>query len=183
MSEGGPMKRLMTYAAALAAAIASAGAQAASADVGSGAVFVQTNEPSGNRIVVYDRASDGHLTAAGTYATGGNGGVALPGTESDHLASQGSLVYDAHHRLLIAVNGGSDSVSAFRVRGDQLDLGTVVPSGGQFPASIAVHDNVAYVLNAGGTGIVQGFRIDANGLHPIGGSARTLGLANSDPPF
>src|SRR5207248_2585045 len=45
------------------------------------------------------------------------------------------------------------------------------------------HANVAYVLNAGGTGIVQGFRIDANGLRPIAGSARTLGLANSNPPF
>src|SRR5204862_6115498 len=53
----------------------------------------------------------------------------------------------------------------------------------QFPASVTVHDNVAYVLNSGGTGIVQGFRIDANGLRPIAGSARTLGLANADPPF
>jgi 6-phosphogluconolactonase (cycloisomerase 2 family) len=178
------MKRQMTCVALLVAALsAGAGAHVAYARDGSSAVFVQTNEPSGNRVVVYDRAAGGQLSTAGTYATGGNGGVALPGTESDHLASQGSLVYDAHHRLLIAVNGGSDSVSAFRVRGDRLELGTVVPSGGQFPASIAVHDNVAYVLNAGGTGIVQGFRIDANGLRPIPGSARTLGLANSNPPF
>jgi 6-phosphogluconolactonase (cycloisomerase 2 family) len=178
------MKRLVAAAAVLvAAATALAGAGVALGDDGSSAVFVQTNEPSGNRIVVYDRAPDGQLTQAGTYATGGDGGVALPGTESDHLASQGSLVYDAHHRLLIAVNAGSDSVSAFRVRGDQLQLGSVVPSGGQFPASIAVHGNIAYVLNSGGTGVVQGFRIDANGLRPIPGSARTLGLANSDPPF
>src|SRR2546421_3180208 len=178
------MKRQMACVALIVAALsAGAGAHVAYAQDGSSAVFVQTNEPSGNRIVVYDRGADGQLSTAGTYATGGDGGVALPGTESDHLASQGSLVYDAHHRLLIAVNGGSDSVSAFRVRGDQLDLGTVVPSGGQFPASIAVHDNVAYVLNAGGTGILQGFRIDANGLRPISGSARTLGLANSNTPF
>ena len=43
-------------------------------------VFVQTNEPSGNRIVVFDRAANGQLSQAGTYATGGNGGVRLPAT-------------------------------------------------------------------------------------------------------
>jgi hypothetical protein len=50
-------------------------------------VFVQTNEPSGNKIDVFDRGGDGRLTLAGTYPTGGFGGVAAPGAESDHLAS------------------------------------------------------------------------------------------------
>jgi 6-phosphogluconolactonase (cycloisomerase 2 family) len=153
-------------------------------DGGAGSlVFVQTNEPTGNAIVVYDRASNGQLTRAGTYATGGNGGVAAPGTESDHLGSQGSLVYDAADRLLIAVNAGSDSVSTLSVHGDRLQLESVVSSGGQFPASIAVDGKLVYVLNAGGTGIVQGFRIAGDRLVAIPGSARTLGLANSDPPF
>jgi hypothetical protein len=147
-----------------------------------GAVFVQTNELTGNRIVVFDRAPDGQLTQGWTYATGGNGGAASPGTESDRLASQGSLVYDRKHKLLLAVNAGSDSVSALSVSGDVLTLEDVVPSGGQFPASIAVHDKLVYVLNAGGTGIVQGFRIEGDGLTPIAGSARSLGLANTDPP-
>src|SRR5437588_8872640 len=69
-------------------------AQGAHAGDRSPAVFVQTNQPTGNQIAVYDRAGDGGLTPAGMYATGGNGGVALPGTESDHLGSQGSLLYD-----------------------------------------------------------------------------------------
>jgi 6-phosphogluconolactonase (cycloisomerase 2 family) len=146
-------------------------------------VFVQTNEPAGNNIVVYDRAGDGQLTRAGTYATGGNGGVAAPGTESDHLASQGSLAYDAADGLLIAVNAGSDSVSTFSVHGDLLRLEGVVSSGGQFPASIAVHGRLVYVLNSGGSGIVQGFRIADDRLVRIPGSDRTLGLANTDPPF
>jgi 6-phosphogluconolactonase (cycloisomerase 2 family) len=146
-------------------------------------VFVQTNEPTGNAIVVYDRASNGQLTRAGTYATGGNGGVAAPGTESDHLGSQGSLVYDAADRLLIAVNAGSDSVSTLSVHDDRLQLESVVPSGGQFPASVAVDGKLVYVLNAGGTGIVQGFRIAGDRLVAIPESARSLGLANTDPPF
>ena len=106
------MKRaalLCTLAGLVALALAASGG--ASDAVPASLVFVQTNEPTGNSIVVYDRASDGHLTQAGRYATGGNGGVAAPGTESDHLGSQGSLVYDAADRLLIAVNAGSDSVS------------------------------------------------------------------------
>ena len=147
-----------------------------------GAVFVQTNEVTGNRILVYDRANDGTLAPAGSYATGGLGGVAAPGAESDHLASQGSLVYDREHGVLIAVNAGSNSVSTFRVDGDTLSLENVVPSGGQFPASIAVHHDLVYVLNAGGAGTLQGFRLGGGGLTPIPGSTRTLGLANTSPP-
>src|SRR5262249_58161468 len=71
-----------------------AGAQNAFADPGDGhgkVVFVQTNELSGNRILVFDRGQDGQLTQAGSYVTGGNGGAAAPGTESDRLAAQGAL--------------------------------------------------------------------------------------------
>ena len=171
-------------------------AQAVSADDGRGhrgdddddgggrerAVFVQTNELDGNRIVVFRRAGDGRLTEEDTYPTGGNGGAATPGTESDRIASQGSLVYDARHRLLFAVNAGSDTISVFRVNGTRLRLTDVDPSGGGFPASIAVHDDLVYVLNAGGTGIVQGFEIRGDNVRALSGSARSLGLANGDPP-
>ena len=177
-----------------AAAIALVGAQASSAEPGHGhgqghgeeqggkLVFVQTDELAGNRIAVYRRGHDGRLTRTGTYPTGGLGGAALPGTESDLLASQGSLAYDRHHRLLIAVNAGSNTVSAFRVHHGALELVSVVPSGGQFPASVGVHGDLAYVLDSGGTGIVQGFRISRDGLAPIAASARSLGLANTTPP-
>src|SRR4029079_7470669 len=77
-----------------------------------GVVFVQTDNPAGNAVVAYDRADDGTLPLAGTYPTGGNGGV-LTGSVVDHLASQGSLVYDADHGLLFAVNAGSNTVSVF----------------------------------------------------------------------
>jgi 6-phosphogluconolactonase (cycloisomerase 2 family) len=186
--------RIVTVLSAFVAAIAAAllAAQTVYAEGGhdrrggkkdpEAAVFVQTNELTGNRIVVYVRAEDGALTQAGTYETGGNGGAAAPGDESDRLASQGSLVFDPEHSLLLAVNAGSDTISVFRVRGDRLELKDIEPSGGDFPASIAVHDNLVYVLNAGGPGIVQGFRIGGAKLHAISGSARSLGLANTSPP-
>jgi 6-phosphogluconolactonase (cycloisomerase 2 family) len=173
---------LIALLVALAAALIGAQATNAGTEGAKRVVFVQTNQPAGNQIAVYDRAPDGTLSLAGTYATGGNGGAALPGTESDHLASQSSLVYDSAHKQLIAVNAGSDTVSAFRVDRDQLTLEDVLPSGGQFPASIGVHNDLAYVLNSGGAGAVQGFRISKEGLESIPGSARSLGLANTDPP-
>ena len=181
------MRHRSTLAALLAAtALALVGAQASSADPGHGhhrghrLVFVQTNELTGNAIAVYRRGHEGALTRVGTYATGGLGGAALPGTESDRLATQGSLALD--HGTLIAVNAGSNTISAFRVNGQALELESVTSSGGQFPASVAIHDDLAYVLNSGGSGIIQGFRVGPHGLSPIAGSARSLGLANTTPP-
>jgi hypothetical protein len=99
-------------------AAASGGAAPFGQSGGSHAVFVQTDNTSGNRVVAYDRAADGALTQAGSYATGGRGGV-LDGSVVDHTASQGSLTYDPGHALLYAVNAGSNTVSVFAVHGDR----------------------------------------------------------------
>ena len=107
-------------------------------------------------MVAYDRAANGTLTLANTYATGGLGGV-LNGSQVDHLGSQGSLTYDSAHSLLYAVNAGSNTVSVFSVRGDQLSLRQVVGSGGTFPVSVAVHGDLVSVLNAQNGGSVQEF--------------------------
>ncbi|MGH9018458.1 MAG: beta-propeller fold lactonase family protein, partial [Acidimicrobiales bacterium] len=120
------------------------------------AVFVQTDDPDGNQIVAYDQAANGTLTAAGTYATGGDGAAAA-GSVVDPLASQGSLALTDNGRTLIAVNAGSDTVSVFRVTGASLALWQIVPSGGPFPVSIAVDHGLVYVLDAGGAGALQGY--------------------------
>jgi 6-phosphogluconolactonase (cycloisomerase 2 family) len=138
-------------------------------------VFVQTDNTAGNQIVAYDRADDGSLTLANTYATGGVGGV-LNGSAVDHLASQGSLTYDAANALLYAVNAASNSVSVFAVNGDQLTLRQVIDSGGAFPVSVAVSNRLVYVLNALNGGSVSGYRVAGGTLHPIEGSIRGLGL-------
>lgn len=145
------------------------------------AVFVQSDAISGNAVSVYTRAVDGQLTAAGTYATGGDGGQ-LAGSVVDHLASQGSLQYDAAKRLLFAVNAGSDTISVFNVRGSVLQLRQVVSSGGSFPVSIAVHGGLVYVLNALNGGNVTGFYIVGQHLAAIPDSTRALGLNLSATP-
>ncbi len=139
------------------------------------AVFVQTDNTAGNAIAVYDRSADGTLSAAGTYPTGGYGGV-LAGSVVDHLASQNSLVYDRYKAELFAVNAGSDTVSALAVDGDHLRLRQVIGSGGSFPVSIAVHGDLVYVLDALDGGTIQGYRLRGGSLAPIPGSSRSLGL-------
>ncbi|HSS10078.1 MAG TPA: hypothetical protein VLL25_09345 [Acidimicrobiales bacterium] len=178
--------RLLTAAAVAGLALATAPAAVASADQqqDQGAhrvVFVQTNNPAGNQIIAYDRAGDGRLTPDRRYNTGGRGAVAA-GAVVDPLASQNSLVYDGEHALLFAANAGSNSLSAFAVDGDRLRLRQVVSSGDPFPVSVAVHDQLVYVLNAAGAGSVHGYRIDSGRLQPIEGSSRTLGLKNTNPP-
>ena len=181
--------RVAAAAAVAAAAVASAATPAFAsasnpAGTGSGhAVFVQTDNTAGNRVVADRRAADGTLAPAGSYATGGRGGI-LAGSVVDHTASQGSLARDPGHGLLYAVNAGSNTISVFAVRGDRLALREVLSSGGIFPVSVAVHGDLVYVLNALNGGSVQGYRVLGSFLALLPGSHRALGLdPNATPQF
>ena len=147
-------------------------------DRAGGAVFALTDNPAGNAVAAYHRAPDGTLTPAGTYPTGGLGGV-LAGSVVDHTASQGALAYDQARGLLVAVNPGSNTISVFRVQGDRLALSQVLPSGGDFPVSVTVHGDHAYVLNALGGGSLYGYRIAGGSLSALPGSFRALGLGTT----
>ena len=171
-------------AAALAGVASPASASAAprAADwTGGGAVFVQTDNTSGNVIVAYRRARDGGLSPAGQYPTGGLGGI-LAGSQVDHLASQGSLTFDAQAGTLFAVNAGSNTVSVFGVHGTTLYLRQVIGSGGTFPVSVAVSGDLVYVLNALDGGELQGYVLTSGRLAALPGSGRPLGLDPSATP-
>jgi len=50
------------------------------------------------------------------------------------------------------------------------------------PISVTIHDDLVYVLNAGGAGNISALRLQANGsLAPIAGSTRSLSTAASGP--
>lgn len=134
-------------------------------------IYVQTNDADGNEVVAFDRDGAGGLAPLGRFATGGRG------SGMSHLASQSSLNLDGD-RLLVA-NAGSDEVSLFRVTADGLELAAHVASGGAGPTSVAVHGDVAYVLNNGSPGIA-GFSLAGGGLTPLEASARPL-AAGADP--
>lgn len=178
------MRALLFLLLSTAALLGDALIPAAPANAASGAnhaVFVQTNDPAGNRVLAYTRGDNGQLTLDNVYDAGGFGGR-LEGAVSDPLASQGSLVYDPAHALLIGVNAGSNGVYSFQVDGDHLSNRVVADSGGTFPVSVAVHGDLVYVLNAGGQGRLRGFHIQSNGLQPIAGSSRSLDLTPPSGP-
>lgn len=168
-------------ASVLAAAPAFAGAPAHPRPAASAVVYVPTNDPAGNVVRVLTRAADGTLHAAGSYPTGGTGG-ALAGAVVDRLASQGSVVLDRPTGLLYVVNAGTDTLSVFSARDDRLELRDVVPTQGDFPVSVAVHDARVYVLNARGGGSVQGFLRAGAHLVPVPSWHRDLGLDPTATP-
>lgn len=176
---------------AVAAAIAGSGASAAAQSTAARphphalgdapAVFALRDNPSGNSIAVFARHGDGRLSLVHVVATGGDGAVAA-GASADPLASQGALSYDAADHLLLAVNAGSGSLSVFSVAGTALKRLQVLATGGAFPNSVAVAGDLVYVLDAGGSGAVTGFRISDGRLQAIAGSDRSLALANASTP-
>ena len=139
---------------------------------GGGDVYVMTNQPTGNSIMLFQRDTSGALTFLATYASGGNG----TGTGADPLGSQNSLVLSPDQQLLLTVNAGSNSISVFAVFGNQLKLLSTVSSGGIMPVSLAVQHNLVYVVNAGGTPNISGFAINPStgGLVPLAGSTQNL---------
>jgi hypothetical protein len=146
-----------------------------------GAVFVQTDNLSANTVVAYKRSAKGRLTKAGVYKTGGKGGQ-LAGSKVDFLASQGSLAMDAEAGTLFAVNAGSNTITEFAVDGTKLTREAIVPSGGEFPASIAVSGESLYVLNARGGGSVQGYSLKSGKPKLMTGWNRKLGLDPAATP-
>ena len=154
-----------------------------------GAVYTQTNSPSGNAVVVFDRAADGTLTKREAVATGGNGSTQSVGCGPGCpiLDSQTAVVVSKSGRFVFAVNAGSDTVSSFRESSGGLVLVDQESSGGDMPESLALHGDLLYVLNVdtvnanGTTGNIYGLRIAADGtLSPVGSSQP---LAHAAPGF
>jgi 6-phosphogluconolactonase len=141
-------------------------AQAADGPGAAGAVYTMTNSAAGNAIEAYARADDGSLTPAGTYPTGGDGGA---------LGSGHSIVASPDGRVIVNVNAGSNSISAFAATPWGLRLIGTASSGGTDPNSVTIAgDHLVYVLNAGSE-TIAGFWLGGFGLRPILGSVQPLG--------
>ena len=123
---------------------------------GSGAVYVQTNEPD-NHVIPF-AARLGRRARRERVVTR----PAARATGSPHLTSQGSVVLTEDGRHLLVANAASDDVSDLRRGEDGLGAAQTVATG-PAPKSIAEHDGVVYVLNTGAPS-VTGFRIADGGL-------------------
>jgi 6-phosphogluconolactonase (cycloisomerase 2 family) len=132
-------------------------------------VYTETNSARWNQIVIYGRTASGRLGRVGTVNSGGRGSGILTDTA-------GALSLSEDGRRLVAVNVGSNSVSAFSVARDgSLRLTGTARSGGKYPNSVTIHDHLVYVLNPP-TQRITGLRLAANGrLVSLAGSARPTG--------
>ncbi len=165
---------LALAAAALAGALPLAAAPAADAAGSAGAVSVLSNQTDGNAVIVFDRASDGHLTATGSYPTTGTG-------NGGSLGSQNAVVVDEDGSHLYAVDAGSSTLTSFRITGSGLRRIGTVASGGRTPISVAVHGDRLYALNAGGAGDVASFAVDDGVLTPLADGSTGLSGAGVGP--
>ena len=167
---------LVSALAVTAFLVTAAPGMAAGGEGRGGAVYTLTNSPSGNAVAVFDRAGDGSLSPQGTVPTGGAGTGA-------GLGSQGALVLD--HRRLFAVNAGSNTISALRVRrGNEVSLTDVARSRGVNPISLTVRGHLLYVLNAGDASRpanIHGFLVLFGQLVSLPGSSRPLSTASPGP--
>ncbi len=139
-----------------------------------GAVYTQTNESTGNRVAVFERALDGVIQLAGYVPTGGTG------TDMG-LGNQGAVTLSDDERFLFVTNAGSSDLSVFRVLEDGLELLQVVPTGGQGPVSVAQRGDLVYVVHAGSDDI-YGFRLSFPGfLRAMPGSSAPLSQQGTAP--
>lgn len=131
-------------------------------------VATATNAVAGNAVLFFARSEDGSLGAPISFPTGGTG-------SGGGLGNQSGIALDAYATHLYVVNAGSNTISVFAVQSAGLVLEQTIASGGTQPISLAVSDELLYVLNDGGVANISGFHLRRNGsLDPIANSTRPL---------
>lgn len=162
-------------------------AQAATNNPIVGAVFTPTNaapfddqgNPQFNGVMMYHRHADGTLTLVpgSPFLTEGQGAGGAYFPPTDPLGSVNSIIVDEKNKYLFVVDAGSDQVSVFRIHHNKLTHIETVSSGGTFPNSLAVRNNMLYVLNSGGTTNIMAFKVCKNGR------LKGLKRCNLQPPL
>jgi hypothetical protein len=139
-----------------------------------GYVYVNDNTVGANTVTGFARRENGQLTPlpGSPFGTGGEGA-------GSGLASQGAIQVSGDGRFVIAVNAGSNQISVLRIRRHgalELVPHGVVSSGGAEPVSVAEHDGLVYVANAGaGASNYAGFTLSPSGRpRPLAGSTVPL---------
>ena len=143
-----------------------------------GEVYTIDNAAAGNNVLRFDRASDGSLSASGTFSTTGMG-------TGSGLGSQGAVALSENGNWLLVVDAGSNEISVFQIA-NTLTLTDKESSHGTAPISITINGNIVYVLNSGSATVppnIAGFSLSETGMLTfIAGSVQPLsGAANTSP--
>ncbi|KAF8903685.1 hypothetical protein CPB84DRAFT_1773887 [Gymnopilus junonius] len=154
-----------------------------------GAVYIMTNDPSGNKVLSVSIASDGTVGTTVTASSTEGRGLHAKIDGADALLSQGSVAVNSKARLLAAVNAGSNTVSLFSINPEDPTrltlLGRPIPSGGDFPQSVAFNSKGTdvCVLNGGKVNGVNCFVTHPIfGLFPKANNIRLLNRNQTTPP-
>ncbi|KAF8638168.1 hypothetical protein AX17_002391 [Amanita inopinata Kibby_2008] len=121
------------------------------------------------------------------YYTGGAGSHGT-GPTPDALFSEGCIYVNRANNVVIVANAGSNTLTTFAISPTNPTsltmIGSPVPSGGEFPASIVMNGKkTVCALNGGAKNGVSCFTLDrVHGLIPIPNTTRSLGLSLSTPP-
>jgi len=141
-------------------------------------VYTMDNAIAANHVLMFQE-QNGKINAVGSVATGGtgSGGGGLP--------SQGSVQLSQDGQWLFVCNPGSSEISVFRTGPKGLALTDKVNSGGQNPVSLALRNNLLYVVNAGGsvggTDNITAFTFAGGHLSALPQSTRPVSAAFTTP--
>lgn len=113
--------------------------------VATNVLYVETNDPLGNAILMYRRNADGSISKdpAGVFPTKGKG-FGNPKAVIGPQDGDTPLIASPDKKFLFAANMGSHDISVFNVKDDgtlTLVEGSPFPSGGKNPASLAFGKN------------------------------------------
>ena len=162
--------------AALSMTCALAAQSAAQSAIPPGNVYVQTNDPAGNSVLVWNRMRDGTLRFQARYSTGGMGG--------GPLNSQGSVILTPDERFLLVTNAGDCSLSSFalNVRGGLVLIDKRL-TGGDGPISVTTFQGTVYTLHSGSAiNDVRGLTLAVDGkLGALPFSRQPLSLPKPGP--
>ena len=144
-----------------------------------GHLYTNDNTVGTNTVAGFDRHADGSLTPVegSPFVAGGAG-------TGQGIGSQGALQASSDGRFLLVADAGSGQISVLRIRRDgslrQVE-NSPIASGGSMPVTIAVHDDLVFVGNAGAVSNYAGFKLNEGGhLRRLEDS--TFGLPSGTQP-
>ena len=118
-------------------------------------LYTETNSPAanGNAVLAYRQDAGGRLTLINTYSTGGTGTSEPALLPTGVLDTDKSILINAAHTHLFAVNQGSDTIAVFQINSDASLTavpGSPFPSRGHAPVSLGFsnNDTVLTVVNS-----------------------------------
>ncbi|VDC08036.1 unnamed protein product [Peniophora sp. CBMAI 1063] len=154
-----------------------------------GAVYMINNDLADNYVIAAQIGQDGLLTDLTATAAQGAGARGRP-TNTGPLFSQGPVQVNQATGRLAAVNAGSNTIQMYNIDPKNptklTPIGSAVPSGGDFPESIAINNagDQLCVLNGGLESNVQCFLVDSyGGLTPTSTGDVKVYNQTQNPPM